>query len=971
MRSFYKITIILCLSSFHAFGQVIPEVAKNQCISLDKPVYSSNVALNWSNPAYLSDRTDNTVFEVISPVTLSLQVDAQTSTADSLILHWRAKSWENRDNNSASLKHFEIYTSVNSTDGLNGDWTFIVEDSSNYKDSFIFFPNNQPKWVRVVALGSDTLKLARLEVFQSAPEGKQNDIWFFYGDSETLGSMGAGDTNYLAETRFGDQIHENNPCYYPMVINGGKGGEKATEAVNELEQIFNDMPQISFVACAYGVNDVIFTVPPLVPYDSPLNDAGTETFLNAYQDILNICIAHDALPIPARIPWVHFPNDYSSYVDTTVNKTNGMTPINVNEMDGFIQEFAPYAIDTSTGIPYGDFDTWFWEHRDEDEVYQEDLVHFFRKGINQFNKIWVHTAEQIIFTNNTCDTTGELIITCPENIYVDLLDTISQVSVVWDSPLASTTCSLGESVLLTQVSGSPMGTTLGVGNYYITYEASNYCDEKEICRFSITVRPPDRSFDCGEIDGFTKVGELDHHGYYLSGYVTSWKSARDSATALGGYLVTISSQDENDLLHAALNQETAYIGMYDFLEEGYPEWANGEPISMDLSFDNSLENDYGLMNFWSGTWGLVNQWINKKFIVEMACEVLDLEMSCPSDLVIQLPVGQVDTVLVWVEPTAMTVCDTNSNILLTQVSGVSNGSLLTAGSYEYSYSAMDSCGNFASCSWSVQIDEEPIQGELSLICPDAIEIILPAGQLDTLLTWSEPNYSTTCNVSLEMVLSQISGPMSGDIIPIGASLVEFALMDSCGNLDTCSMAIIVEMTPIMGDLSLSCTGEIEIELPIGQSDTLLTWPAPDYSTTCNVSSGVSLTQIAGPISGDAVSLGSYLVMYELADSCSNIDTCSFGIEVTQEPDAVSDFNEPKRQLVFPNPVQTNLVIELGNAREEVEIKIFSLNGDVVFWRKQIETGQHLQVDVSGFVNGVYFVQVNGIRQNYWARFIKI
>ncbi|HHB78775.1 MAG TPA: HYR domain-containing protein [Saprospiraceae bacterium] len=1055
----FFIVVIFSFVKLPVWGQM-SNVATNQCISLNKPVYCNQTALNWSSYSALSDGDDGTTLEVASPVTIALQVDAQTSTTDSLILHWRAKSWDNRDVNTASLKHYEIYTSHNSTNGVNGDWTFIQEGYSHYKDNFVFFPNNQPKWVQVRELDSDTLKLARLEVFQNAPAGKKNDIWMFYGDSQTLGAMGTGDTNYQAATRFGNQIHADHPCYYPIVLNMGKGGERATQAYVDLEQILDDLPQISFVTLAYGINDVIFSVPPLVPYDDPANDVNTSIFLAAYATMINTCNDRGILPIPARIPWVHFPNDYSSYEDTTADHTNGITPINLHEMDSLIAQYTPYAIDTSLGIPYADFDTWFREHGDEDEVFQEDHVHLYRRGINQFNKIWVHTAEAIIYDNTNCDTTGNLTITCPENIYKILADSISEVAVSWDSPFASSTCGLGPSVLLTQVEGPEMDSLLGVGNYYVAYETTDNCGQSKMCRFSITIQPPHIPFDCGEVDGFSKIGELNNHGYYLSENIANWKNARDTATMLGGYLATVSSQTENDLLQAALNQETAFIGIYDFLEEGSPEWANGEPVTFDLSFDNSEANDFGLINFWAGTWGLVNEWITKKYILEKGCDILDLTMTCPSDITIQLPVGQTDTAFIWELPTAETLCDSSGDVSLSQLSGEPNGALLSAGSYSYTWTAVDSCQNSASCFWVIVVDSTPIAGDLSINCPSAINIVLPVGQSDIVLDWTSPvasttcnvsanislsqiggpvagsaipvgttdiTYvatdscqnsdtctfqivvdstpiagdlsincpsainidlpvgqsdivldwtprvaSTTCNVSADILLSQIGGPVAGSAIPVGTTDITYVAMDSCQNSDTCTFQIVVDSTPIAGDLSINCPNDISIELPIGQTDTIFNWEIPVANTTCNVNSGISLTQIAGSTSGSALPLGTSLVSYMAIDSCGNSDTCSFSIHITPEPDALhKPTNSPKLKII-PNPVNKTLRIEFDAPKVgKATVRIFSGEGVLVSSRQVTLGKDEISLDVSKIKQGAYYVQFISSDFNYWGRFVKI
>lgn len=960
---------LLCFLSTAFFAQ-IPEVAINQCISLDKPIYCDKPALNWSNYAALSDGDDESILEVASPVTIALQVDAQSSTADSLILHWRTQSWQNRDSNIAALKHFEIYTSINSTNGVDGDWTFIKEGTSIYKDNFIFFPNTQPKWVKIKELETDTLKLARLEVFQSAPPGKKNDIWMFFGDSQTLLCMGGGRTNYEAPTRFGNQIHINNPCYYPMIINGGVGGEKATEAVIKLNQILEDMPQISFMACAYGINDVMFSLPPLVPYDDPINDNTTAIFLNAYVEILDICKANDVFPIPARIPWVHFPNHYfKDYTDTTQDKTNGITPINLNEIDTLIKLHAPYAIDPTTNIPFADFDTWFREHRHDDLVYQFDSVHLAKVGIDRFNKVWVNTAEQIIYANKTCDTTGEINLVCPENIFIELDNQATEIPVNWTSPIGTTTCGKGASILLTQVLGAPMGSALGIGNYYIGYEASDYCGETEACRFSITINPAPIPFDCSDIPGFSKMGVLNGNGYYLSENAQNWKDGRNIATSMGGHLATIQSNTENTLIQNALNQETAYIGIYDFLEEGKPEWVTGETISIDFVQDNTVENDYGLINFWAGTWGFVNQWVNQKMVMEKKCALMDLTLNCPDNISVMLPQNQTDTALVWSQPSATTVC-TNEGILLTQIAGSSSGTVLEIGDYEYSWNALDSCNNISTCSWMVQVVPFVNTGSITFNCLEDIVVSLPVGQTDTVLAWTPPTGLTTCSISDALTVDQTTGLEPGSTFLSGVYTVNYTAMDSCENTENCTFQILIDTTEMMGVLSLDCPDDINIEIPIGQMDTLVFWEEPTLSTTCNLNMDVTLTQTQGFISGSTIPIGNTLIVYVGQDECNNIDTCSFSITTSLEPDATELLPQGDGLYIFPNPVKDLMNVQWDTSSDQLAtIKVFSAQGVLVFSRKQMSL--HKSIDVSLLPPSLYFIQISSLGQDRWAKFIKL
>ena len=162
---------------------------------------------------------------------------------------------------------------------------------------------------------------------------------------------------------------------------------------------------------------------------------------------------------------------------------------------------------------------------------------------------------------------------------------------------------------------------------------------------------------------------------------------------------------------------------------------------------------------------------------------------------------------------------------------------------------------------------------------------------------------------------------------------------------------------------------MNVEISVGKTDTVLTWEEPIYSTTCYLGSGVMLTQIEGPINGTSVQLGVSILKYAAKDGCDNKEKCSFSITVTQKPDAVGDISQ-ENISISPNPVKNYLLVEWSDYLErEMEIKIYSSQGKQVFERKH--TGLNpLKIDVSKLSSGLYFIEVNSVGQNSWARFVK-
>ncbi len=95
------------------------------------------------------------------------------------------------------------------------------------------------------------------------------------------------------------------------------------------------------------------------------------------------------------------------------------------------------------------------------------------------------------------------------------------------------------------------------------------------------------------LNGSSAEGGNDHY-YMVIDSSVSWETARTEAAALGGYLVTITSQDESDWLMLNFGTDYRHIGAYQpnndlepdgnwqWVEESgdewsYTNWANGEP----------------------------------------------------------------------------------------------------------------------------------------------------------------------------------------------------------------------------------------------------------------------------------------------------------------------------------------------------------------------------------------------------------
>ena len=96
------------------------------------------------------------------------------------------------------------------------------------------------------------------------------------------------------------------------------------------------------------------------------------------------------------------------------------------------------------------------------------------------------------------------------------------------------------------------------------------------------------------------------HYYQQVGNVT-WAQAETYAVSVGGHLVTLNDQAEQDWLEAAFTQRNLWIGMNDRAVEGSWVWSSGEPVtythwSVGEPNDANQGEDAAVMNWLHANW---------------------------------------------------------------------------------------------------------------------------------------------------------------------------------------------------------------------------------------------------------------------------------------------------------------------------------------------------------------------------------
>lgn len=137
----------------------------------------------------------------------------------------------------------------------------------------------------------------------------------------------------------------------------------------------------------------------------------------------------------------------------------------------------------------------------------------------------------------------------------------------------------------------------------------------------------------GVLDG-PIINPANSHTYYLLTPNQTWTAAEAEAVALGGHLVTINDQAEQDWVWSTFgipSQRWLWIGINDVNQEGIFEWVSGEPITFTYwtpgePNDFPPGEDFGEMDaFKGGKWNdlQVDAWAFRHYGV--------VEIGSPSD----------------------------------------------------------------------------------------------------------------------------------------------------------------------------------------------------------------------------------------------------------------------------------------------------------------------------------------------------
>jgi hypothetical protein len=158
-------------------------------------------------------------------------------------------------------------------------------------------------------------------------------------------------------------------------------------------------------------------------------------------------------------------------------------------------------------------------------------------------------------------------------------------------------------------------------------------------------------------------------------------------------------------------------------------------------------------------------------------------ISCPPDILINNDAGQCGAVVFFPDPVFSDAC---ASVTIAQTGGLPSGSQFPVGLNTVTYTATDTSGNSASCSFTVTVvdNENPTVSS----CPTNLTLAANPALCGAVVNYIPPVPADNCP-GVSIVLTSGFGP--GAVFPIGTTVEAYTITDAAGNVIVCSFLVTV------------------------------------------------------------------------------------------------------------------------------------------------------------------------------------
>jgi len=232
----------------------------------------------------------------------------------------------------------------------------------------------------------------------------------------------------------------------------------------------------------------------------------------------------------------------------------------------------------------------------------------------------------------------------------------------------------------------------------------------------------------------------------------------------------------------------------------------------------------------------------------------------PLDITLENEVGVCGAVVTWGTPLGSDNCGIDS-----MTTDHISGELFQVGDTAVTYSLLDLNGNMVEHTFIVSIldTEYPVITGLQEI----IEVSTDPGNCTAVVNWAQP--TTTDNCLVESVMSTHT---SGDVFPIGDTVVTYGVMDSAGLV--VNQPFLIKVSDDELPLIENLPADMLVTTEAGSCSTSVEWISPITTDNCGIA-GFSSDHDNGSI----FNVGITTVVYTATDVHGNENTASFTVTV--------------------------------------------------------------------------------------------
>ncbi len=744
-----------------------------------------------------------------------------------------------------------------------------------------------------------------------------------------------------------------------------------------------DFPVTGFVICAPSVTcpaDVVVDAPTgecsakvIVPTPGLSDNCSTITLTNDYT---NTDDASGVYPVGTTAVTFTVTDEYQNEASCSMNVTvRDVTPPSIACPENITLDAASDSCSAEVSVPVPSVN---------DDCSSVTLVNDFN-GTSDASGVYPVGTTNVSFlatddwgTTATCSLTVTVndvtppSFTCPENIEVnapaDGCGAIVEILIPEVTDNCSTYTLTNSYTGTSDASGIyPVGVTT------VTYTAIDAASNENTCQFTVTVKDvtppsilcpsditadasvenctadvevslPEVSDNCGGVtitNDFT--GESNASGTYPLGTTIVTYTATDGAGNSASCQLTVTVQDVNApsiTCPANITVDADVDGCSASVEIPSPEIA-------DSCSTYTLTNDYNGTADASAVYPVGVTTVN--FTAEDSAgnsnscsftitvnDATPPSVTCPENVSVD---ASGDACSALVEIAIPEFGDNCTTVTLTNdITGSEDASATyPVGTTTVTYTATDSAGNQASCSFDVTVNDVTAP---TISCPANITVNAPANACSAAVTVPAPTVNDSC--AGVTVTNSFNGTANASgTYPVGVTTVTFTATDAAGNDNTCQMTVTVNDVTAP---TISCPANIVVNGSTANCTAEVTVPAPTVSDSC---AGVTITN---SFNGTANASGTYpagvtTVTFTATDAAGNDNTCQMTVTVNCAATCSTD-NDPVFAETGTSQTLTWTITSNDAPVEGVEVHFMVISGPNSGYMEDVTTNAQGQATIT-------------------------